>query len=62
MTAKQKKQQIELLNKLHAKYYGKKKSKARDSKAPGETPERPKVSFNAGPSRHSLCCRLKPKA
>lgn len=61
MTAKQKKQQKELLDKLHTKYYGKKKSKAQDPKAPGETPERPKASSNQGPSRNELMLQTKAK-
>lgn len=61
MTAKQKKQQKELLNKLHAKYYGKKKSKAQDPKAPGKAPERPKASSSQGPSRNELMLQAKAK-
>ncbi len=61
MTAKQKKQQKELLDKLHAKYYGKKKSKFQDPNAPGKAPERPKVSPNQGPSRHELMLQAKAK-
>jgi len=61
MTAKQKKQQKELLDKLHAKYYGKKKSKARNPKTPGKAPEKPKAGSNAGPSRHELMLQAKAK-
>lgn len=61
MTAKQKKQQKELLNKLHAKYYGKKKSKAQDPKNPEKAPEQPKTSSNEGPSRNELMLQAKAK-
>lgn len=61
MTAKQKKQQKELLGKLHAKYYGKKKSKAQDPKTPGKAPEKPTAGPNAGPSRHELMLQAKAK-
>lgn len=60
MTAKQKKQQKELLDKLHTKYYGKKKSKAQDPKAPGNAPEKPKTS-PGGPPRHELMLQAKAK-
>lgn len=39
MTAKQKKQQKELLDKLHTKYYGKKKSKIQKPKVETKTPD-----------------------
>ncbi len=60
MTAKQKKQQKELLDKLHAKYYGK-KSKAQDPKAPGKASDKPKAGSNEGPSRHELMLQAKAK-
>ncbi len=58
MTAKQKKQQKELLDKLHAKYYGKKKSKAQ---APGKAPVKHKSNSNEGPSRHEIMLQAKTK-
>jgi hypothetical protein len=61
MTAKQKKQQKELLDKLHTKYYGKKKSKAQDPKAPEKAPEKSKASSNEGPSRNELMLQAKAK-
>jgi hypothetical protein len=61
MTAKQKKQQKELLDKLHAKYYGKKKSKAQEPKSPGKAPEKTRASSNQGPSRHELMLQAKAK-
>ncbi|MCM8797071.1 MAG: hypothetical protein NC923_04250 [Candidatus Omnitrophica bacterium] len=61
MTVKQKKQQKELLDKLHTKYYGKKKPKAQDPNAPGKAPEKPKASSNQGPSRNELMLQAKAK-
>jgi len=61
MTAKQKKQQKEMLDKLHAKYYSKKKSKAQDPKASGKAPEKPKASSNEDPSRNELMLQAKAK-
>jgi predicted amidophosphoribosyltransferase len=56
MTAKQKKKQKELLNKLHAKYYGKKKSKAKEAK-PQESSA--VETGTKAPSRHELMLQAK---
>lgn len=61
MTVKQKKQQKELLNKLHAKYYGKKKSKTPKAKAPVDNSPSPKegIVLATGSTRNELMLTAK---
>lgn len=61
MTAEQKKKDREFLSKLHAKHYGKKKSKTQKPKAPAEPLEKHEASAPSGkePSRNELMLKSK---
>jgi hypothetical protein len=61
MTAEQKKKSKEFLHKLHAKYYGKKKSKTQKAKAPVEATKEPEAGESATkePTRHELMLKAK---
>jgi hypothetical protein len=63
MTAEQKKKSKEFLNKLHAKYYGEKKSKAQEPKTLVKKLKESKVgdAFSKGPSRNELMLKAKAK-
>ena len=58
MTAEQKKKSKDLLGKLHAKYYGKKKP---EPKTPGKMPEEPKAADPKELSRNELMLQAKAK-
>lgn len=61
MTAEQKKKNKEFLSKLHAKHYGKKKSKTQKAKAPVDNSPSPKESIvlAAGSTRNELMLTAK---
>jgi len=63
MTAEQKKKNKEFLNKLHAKYYGKEKSKVQEPKVPAKALKKPKAGdvHSKGPSRNELMLQAKAK-
>lgn len=63
MTAEQKKKSKEFLSKLHAKYYGGKKSKAQEPKIPEKKLKESKVddTHAKGPSRNELMLQAKVK-
>ena len=61
MTAEQKKKDKEFLSKLHAKHYGKKKSKDQKAKPPVKASKEPETSEPAAkePSRNELMLKAK---
>lgn len=61
MTAEQKKKNKEFLNRLHAKHYGKKKSKIQEPKAPVDNSPSPKegIILAAGSTRNELMLTAK---
>ena len=61
MTAEQKKKDREFLSKLHAKHYGKKKSKTQKASAPVEATKEPEAGKSAAKesSRHELMLKAK---
>jgi len=63
MAAEQKKKNKEFLNKLHAKHYGKKKSKVQKPKVPAKTSEKPEAdkTISKRPSRNELMLEAKAK-
>ncbi len=63
MTAKQKKKDKEFLHRLHAKHYGKKKSKAQKAKAPAKAQEKSSTdeTQSKGSSRNELMLQAKAK-
>ena len=63
MTAEQKKKNKEFLSELHAKYYGKEKSKTQASGASVKALKKPKTddAHTKGPSRNELMLKAKAK-
>ncbi|HPM42960.1 MAG TPA: hypothetical protein PLV52_03945 [Candidatus Omnitrophota bacterium] len=61
MTAEQKKKDREFLHKLHAKHYGKKKTKAQKAKAPVDNSPSPKegIVLATGSTRNELMLTAK---
>lgn len=63
MATEQRKKSKEFLNELHAKYYGKGKSKAQELKIPAKKSKESKVgdASSKGPSRNELMLKAKAK-